>query len=201
MKRRILSLTNILGAVAALASPAGAQGDAPPPVWSDRGVFVFGGLLLDFQRGSARFGPFAYDLTNCSDTEYYCAKSEPVTLVLPRWCESKIEVGRTWTHEGIETSVVGKIEAPPAHLSVPGRVLYVLRSNASPNTAYLYNDGSGSVSAILYDSVKPLDLSWLPEGETAKFDLISGSPERQRLLKSLLTLDKFGPCAPQRRGG
>jgi hypothetical protein len=175
---------------------AGLSAAAAPP-WSERGVFVFGWLVLDFQRGieAQGVGPRA-GLANCSTDTLYCAAGDIVRVVLPKDC-SDIKSGR-WSQAGIETEVLGKFDDPqavahPLHAYGTG-TLYLLGSSARPDVVYEYDPGIGVRG--LYYSYAGEDI--VAAARAAGWDALRKKENRGLLYSSLITLDPFGACIGNR---
>lgn len=173
----------------ALAAAAPSLADAPMR-WSDRGVFVFGKVSMDFRHERITDGGQAFRLTDCSNSEFFCARSDMLSVVLPRNCKPNLSVGDAWKLEGITTRVVG-VTAEPAtgHLAVRGRSLYFLSTDQRPRVTFVYaNDGRG-VLHILYDPTIPLAANRDTRNPAA----------RTGEVQPLVTMDTFGGCDIPRR--
>ena len=177
----------LLAAIAV--APAFAADTAPPP-WSERGVFVFGYVGLDFKYGLEDWVPlFPYSLTNCSTKTYYCASAYIVHIVLPRTC-SELKVGDSWTVGGITTIVLAEVHNPSSDLGIHAygpATVQLLGSPAFPHTVYEYW-GQGGVRVIYYDFLSDL----VAMAGTAKFR----ENLKPHTAHGLITRDLFGPCAP-----
>lgn len=188
MRKLIFSAT-LIGSLSIFAAAA-AQTNSK---WSDRGVFVFGNLSLDFEKGQIRRGWKTGPLENCSDASYYCARSEFLTVVLPKKCSADLRVGDAWKVAGVETRVVGTIDEPVGHLGTPGGVLYVLQTSGNPRVALIYRRSSGVLS-LLSDPNKDLDLSWTKPRGRGDYGEITASPYWRGVYGALVTFDAFGGC-------
>lgn len=185
------SLGAAVGALIVFA--AGSAESRQPSSWSERGVFVFGELSLDFRYGwvapSSTGGRAA--LEDCSTAEYFCAHSELVDVSLPKACPST-EDWRPGTRVGGETEVWGVLPAPPGHHSTEGRRWFVLGTASRPWIAYIYDPESG-VLQILADLLRRHDLRALAaQGAIENGGPAGAAPEFRR--HYLTTFDSFGGC-------
>lgn len=156
--------------------------------WSERGVFVFGALVLDFHRGRYSAGPIKGRLFNCSNGSFFCMNStksslENLTfqLVLPRSCEKirRSKPGDVWLLGHVRTEILG------IEVSEVDKTLY-LGDPRFPHVAYIYSLADGVKKIIRtyrgVDWVKRLKSGKVDEAEIGK----SGS--------ELKTFDPFGKC-------
>ena len=163
---------------------------------TDRGVFVFGPLLLDFRENREVLLQTAR-LANCSTERFFCVDGGVVNFVLPREC-GPIAVGDTWRSGGLETTVIGRttIRNPHyPHLSEPG---FYVHTNVEPTAVFLYVPSAG-VRRIFYDLRGRTDfVSRARNGTLDAFFLEAiRDPLRQHLVMSRITLDTLAEC---RRG-
>jgi hypothetical protein len=188
-------LLGLLGAVAAASAPAFNEG-------SDRGVFVYGTLVLDFRQRQEVMGR-SHRLSNCSTETSYCADGELFNIVLPRFCaDLRAEPGAVWRLGSLATTVIGRDQAEPAH-AYPGTryALYYLQTNVRPDVVYAYSPERG-VIRIYYDTRSehaPADAvdfaAMARDGRLAAFTReIAGDARREHLALHLLTLDQFAAC-------
>jgi len=170
--------------IAALAATLSAS--APPNSWSPRGVFAFADLILDFQRGIEKRGPFLAPLKDCSDPEKFCASGSIVRVVLPRSCN--ISVGQTWSTGGISTHVIArKVEEPSLHsVNEPA---YYLSTDTADNVIYEYKPSVG-IYAIYHDPLDKIKLTSLARNN--KLDELQRDHPNYYL--PLNTFDGFGQC-------
>src|SRR3712207_3678008 len=78
-RRRLVNLMMIFATTVAALQP-------PLNPGTDRGVFVFGTLTLDFRERAEVYGRRS-SLRNCSTEAVYCVDGEMFNIVLPRRCE------------------------------------------------------------------------------------------------------------------
>jgi hypothetical protein len=169
--------------------------------WSKRGVFVFGDIVLDFDRKVEKFGPSLSTLTDCSSDEYFCARAEIVRIVLPKACirAGKLKVGHTWTHDGVVTKVVAIQRDDPLsniHVITSGEVLY-LADPRRKNVVYEYDHARG-VTAIYFDLLDELDLIRLAVTTRLQDEVAMGRLNSYKLFFGRTTLDPFGLCLQER---
>ena len=189
------AVSGLLAAV--LAVPALAADTEPPP-WSERGVFVFGYLTIDFQRHTAVTVPdrsigFYYGLVNCSNETFYCVKSQHVDLVLPKIC-APMKVGDTFSLAGITTTVLAEVPNARAHIGLHSQgpqKQYLLGDDSKPDTVYVYWGQDGVVEI-------DMGLGWNLV-ERARHGEPLSDEQHKYTGNGLLTLDAFGPCAPPAR--
>lgn len=154
-------------------------------VWSDRGVFVFGGIVFDIRYGHLRYGPVGELIEDCSNDDFYCLRTPTFELALPRRCRP-VAVGDLWQ--------VGDVEI---------RVLYHDTSGIMPRT-FLGNPDRKSV-VYLYERNSVLAIFWDPLGEDLVAMASDGSLERwlrnsvtvsrrAQIDHQLITYDAFGQC-------
>jgi hypothetical protein len=193
----MLSLA-FLAAVAVTTAPAFNQGN-------DRGVFVYGHVVLDFQRQEEVMGR-SHRLRNCSTETQYCADGELFNIVLPRFCaDVRAEPGAVWRIGDLATTVIGQDQIDVPHAPPGTRYSqYYLQTNARPDVVYAYSPQRG-VIRIYYDprsEFAPADAvnfaAMARDGRLAAFRReINGDPQREHLALPLLTLDQFGACLPE----
>lgn len=154
------------------------------PAWSERGVFVFGDLVFDFQKQLEVYGPVVTTLVNCSDETYFCAYASYLHIVLPRKCP-EFKVGQSWSHAGIKTVVLSVHQEGQETIHTFVRNIVLLGSSGFPGVVYEYTRDIG-VTGIYVDS---------------SFDLVAAAlsggllPDRiQGAFQNLVTLDHFGQC-------
>lgn len=165
-----------------------------PPPWSERGVFVFGRITLDFWKRMELFaGPTG--LENCSTSKFYCAEAYITHIALPRGCEGAdhAQVGTTWRVGDVRTTVLRIFDEPrtPLDPHIPmgsGHVL-LLGDSQYPNTVYEYDTGMG-VKGIFFDAANKVNFVQLAQ---ANSDLSSYRDLDHYY--GLQTFDPFGSCA------
>lgn len=153
--------------------------------WSQRGLFALGDLVFDFHRELWLYGPVASQLTDCSNAAFYCAKSDFMSVVLPRQCPSPM-IGTTWRHAGLSTTVIAvelRNQPPP----LPPRDVYLLVDADHNNVLYEYDPPIG-IAAIYFDFKKQVDL------RTAATTGNVQQVRRQGLYFPITTPDPFGAC-------
>lgn len=165
--------------------------------WSKRGVFVFGAIVLDFERRVEAFGPIVSTLTDCSSGVYFCARAEIVRIVLPKACvgAGKLKVGHTWMHDGIVTKVIAIQRVDPLwniHLITSGEVLY-LGDPRRKNVIFEY-DHSRGVTAVYYDDLGEVDLIHLAATSKLQDKAALAHLGLNRIMYKRTTLDPFGMC-------
>jgi hypothetical protein len=162
--------------------------------WS-RGVFVFGDVLFDFGRGLFRAGVFRSTLEDCSDAQFFCARSDHASVVAPRFCED-LSIGSGWSLAGVTTRVIDQVEKPLGHLGVPGAQWYILWSDTTPQTAFVYSESWG-VQALLFDPNMQMDFRGMAEnGELGDFvtKAARGDGTARAFYMPLVTSDAFAGC-------
>lgn len=170
--------------------------------WSPRGVFVFGTIVLDFERELEVFGPIRSRLVDCSTDEFFCATGRIVRLVVPRSCEAarSIKVGDWWLVRGVKTEVVARFDEQQAsdlHPAGSGTV-FVMGSKEAPHTVYEYDPSIG-IRAIYFDSEQKRDLIAMATkvGNLSEVLRKEGAAFAW-LYHPRLTLDPFGVCRTRR---
>jgi hypothetical protein len=175
-------------------SPSAADPNPPIPTWSSRDVFVFGRALVDFRAGIELLDRNGHELNNCSNREFYCAKSQNIHLVLPKRC-AMVLPNASWSIAGVTTRVlfvdrskIANIEA----MSLLPSTIYVIGSDQQPSIVYLYTREHG-VQSIYYDGATRRNLVRMAEsgGIQALSDQL-GSLQNYRY--PLVTVDPFGLC-------
>jgi hypothetical protein len=170
---------------------------------TDRGVFVYGTLVLDFQTRHEVMGG-SHRLVNCSTETMYCADGELFNIVLPRFCaDLDLRPGTIWRQGDLETRVIGGGEAITMAHAYPGTryTNYYLQTNVRPDIVFEYSRERG-VTTVYYDSrsehvpAEAVDFAALArEGRLGVFRReIVGDPRREHLALPLITLDQFGTC-------
>ena len=160
--------------------------------WSERGVFVFGDLVLDFRKHTEQIYPFASVLTDCSTQKYYCAKGNIVQIVLPKQCSDFIS-SPTWSVRDV--SIVKLHEENEVedmiHPSGSGHLVF-LGTPSRPAVVYEYDPAAG-VRAIYYDPENKINFVAMAEqGKLTSYR--QGMRRGNDTFYPLLTLDKFGAC-------
>lgn len=166
-----------------------AAAEPAAPLWSARGLFTFGPLVIDFWSGYENDGgPLGRRLVNCSTEEFYCAQARIVNVALPRSCPAEPTAGTVWRVGSVETEVLGEQRYPlSSHL--PTRSFY-LGSESNPHIVYEWVR-SGGVRAIIWDPLNRLDLVQMARsGELPVFRQNAGA----RYVLPLETFDAFGYC-------
>jgi hypothetical protein len=168
--------------------------DVAPPAWSERGVFVFDGVVLDFWKDVEVFGPTVVRPVNCSTPDFYCVRGNIVNLVLPRECRD-IKVGDEWSIGENRTTVLDEEPVPDPSFGLHPRGstrVFFLGGLRRPHVVYRYDRAQG-VNAILYDpAINFVDIArtnqiWQYE-QQAKL-------QRQPYFFALISLDFFGRCS------
>ena len=183
------SLPKLLAILALVPTAALAQ---PNPGWSERGVFVFGRTVLDFQLERAVVGPKFVFLRDCSTAEFYCAGGA-LQLVLPRSCET-FRRQSAWSLDGATTRRLyedGGEEAGRKSSHITARPIHLLGDAAQPYRVYLYSEGG--VFALYEDASRRLDLVALAARGDVEA-LAAATPWRDQLYQQLITFDPMGPC-------
>lgn len=189
-----MSLNAILYVAIALSAPLNDS--------TDRGVFVYGGLLLDFMRGIERGARF-HSLKNCSTEEFYCVDGNYFNVVIPRSCaDFKPEIGMTWRLGKLETTLIGKANdsnVPNYHRMPTGPLYgtYYLVTNEQPDVVLAYSPRRGVTT--LFRDVRREDaidfLALARSGELAAFAREAwNNPLRGRLILNLATMDTLAEC-------
>jgi len=154
--------------------------------WSERGVFAFGDLILDFRRNMERRGPFVAPLADCSERGLLCARGGIVRIVLPKTCG--IKVGQVWTAGDIQTRVLFKTNYTPGPHNV-NEETYYLASNGVKNVLYEYKPSVG-VFGIYHDPLDSVDFIAMANVST----LNNIRREKPHYYLPLNTFDGFGAC-------
>lgn len=181
----ILSALWFLAGLVILTSIRSVSGGEPPR-FSDRGIFVFGELMLDFEFQVEVLGRRA-KLTNCSTQNYYCARAYYVHVALPRRCEP-LMVGKRWVAEEVQTEVLAAYEEKQIAPMAPenAQQAYLLGSAKFPDTVYEYTASHG-VTGMYFGG--GIDLA-----KFARAGTLTDEKWRKYYLP-LLTLDDFGKCS------
>lgn len=170
--------------------------------WSDRGVFVFGSLLLDFKKRIAAYGIQSSELSDCSQGSYYCASSEIVRIVIPRNCKDlhALKAGMIFESNGIRTQVLSVrkdlSDVQKIHPVGTGTIAY-LGNTQFPFIVYKYDPVLG-VRSVYLDIFKRINFV-----EMARDEDLLAALERRHLRpdlyeNELITLDRFGSCVQAR---
>lgn len=171
-------------------SPALSQSNDRPP-WSERGVFVAGSYVLDFQRHVEVSDGRRGSLENCSTAELYCASGLDWRVAFPRACVS-MRVGDRWEREGVATVVLG-VE----------RETYVWRvwlaQPERPRLIFEYQPEEGIVGALEVDA-DGARVAAAREGRLRGLIRLTRAYTQYHRLR---TLDPMGRCQgpPQDRAG
>ncbi len=169
-----------------LAGGLGAATAAPPRNphgWSERGLFVFGDIVFDFWERKWRMGPFAHALDDCSNAEFYCARTEAMPVTVPKTCR-KIRVGDEWATEGVVTRVIAEVKQE----GEPARTFYYLATPGRGDFVYAYHEREG-ILRVYYDETRKMNFVQLARKEGALREL--------RVLefsRVLTTFEAFGGC-------
>jgi len=177
-------IASVIALAALLAQPA-----IGVPSWSDRGIFAFDGLLIDFQRTVERGStPFGAPLVNCSTEALFCAQGHHIRVVFPRSCGAW-PVGTSWAHMGVRTEVLAQYEEPlhPHRIGSGQRLL--LGHTDQPYIVFEYDLDAGIVS-VWYDPTERTDFVSMAIAETL-FEAPLEWPQRHM---GLLSVDPFGRC-------
>ena len=182
----------VLALVLTLAGSAGraaASGASEPFAWSDRGMFVFSYVVLDFQAGEELqgVGPHITRLVNCSTAEFYCAYADLTHIVLPRKC-SGLNGDGPWSVNGVTTNVLYRGEDVGARHGA-NRIL-LLGDPKFPKVVYEYDPDRG-VLGFYFSQFDGADLVKLASGGPAGL----AKYRNRDTYFGLVTLDRFGMCA------
>ena len=181
-------------------SPLAAQ-SSPPAGWSERGVFVYGAMLVDFKANVERGASLGdWSLVDCSDEAFYCARGRVFTVALPRDCQ-RWRVGDVWTHNSVTTSVLAaedRYDLESLYMHAAPKVLrpdriYLLGHSAEPHRVFVYSQLAG-ITEVFYDlrGAGGVDLA-----KIAKEDGLAGLrriDSTRRVQAARLTLDAAGNC-------
>lgn len=187
----------ILGTLALVIASAASAGEAaarPPAGWSERGVFGFRDVGLDFQRQIERFAGTSTPLTDCSDAGAYCARGAIVNIVLPRYC-SGLEGAAGWSRANVRTDVLWSgDELQPVERYGSGRLL-LLGNAQQPEIVYEYDPEFG-VRGFFYDPTGRTDfVAMARRGEIGAYGKrLATEANPPRTYFGLATLDPFGKC-------
>jgi hypothetical protein len=186
-KQELLALCCVIFSTGTLAA------DLAPPAWSERGVFVFDGVVLDFWKNVEVFGPNVVRPANCSTRDFYCVRGNIVNLVLPRECRD-IKVGDEWSVGENRTTVLDEEPVPAPlfglHSRGSSRVFY-LGDLRRPHVVYRYDRAQG-VNAIFYDPA--IDFVEIARANRIWQYEQQAQLRRQPYLFPLVSLDFFGRC-------
>lgn len=166
------------------------SGLAPPSIASmrrDQGnVFVFGAIVLDFDKKIERYAGRDSTLVDCSNEQYFCAYGWLLHVVLPKRC-AEFSAGRRWAHAGMTTEVLSSyLSAGAAGVhSFASETVYLLGNPKFRDVVYEYRVGSG-VTAI-YDGPTLDRLAVAKSGNMR-------SSDAHGTYHGLLTLDAFARC-------
>ena len=163
---------------------------------TDRGVFVYGHLVLDFQQESEVMG-LGHRLRNCSTNVHFCADGELFNIVLPKVC-GEVRPDTVWRSGNLVTSVLGKRlgwQHLVARPRVPIDEVYYVHTNERPEIVYAYSP-MGGVLWVYYDPRGQVDFV-----EVAREDrldelqtVLMEDASREHMVLGLLTLDTFAEC-------
>jgi hypothetical protein len=169
---------------------------SPAPKWSERGVFVFGYLVVDFQIPEERYYQYrSARIQNCSNEEFYCISGGWVfQLALPKKC-GPIHVGDSWGVGDISVSVLStKVEGSDLdiHRTI-SKTTYWVGSERRSNTVYRYDPRLG-VIAVMHDPAREVDLVGMAKkGDLPDISTLS-RPGSSAVYFPLTTFDLFGQC-------
>lgn len=165
--------------------------------WSERGVFVFGSLPIDFEAGYLRFGRGLVEVKDCSTDDYYCMSSSQLSVVLPRKC-SQWEGTDVVASHAVTTMTVLKSENSSANQiarnKLNGEVRLLLTEGGNP-FLFLYDRTLGVKSIFRWTATEPtLEKigSYLGEEPFKKLQQMIRSNEIE--MYRLSTFDPFGQC-------
>ena len=170
----------------------------------DRGVYVYGDLLLDFVVGTERRWNDAR-LVNCSSTGQYCVDGGIVNFVVPRRCQP-VRLGDRWRSGALETEVIGLARlVPNAHaraLGMPAASAFYIRTNQRPDVVMLYAPGYG-VLRIFHDVRGETDFAALARSGALDgfYEEAIRDPTRQHMAADLRTFDSLAECDRRERLG
>ena len=113
-----------------------------PNSWSARGLHVFDGYEFDFWRGELRTDFFVSELVNCTDSKYYCLKSDIMNVSIPRKCSDLNQKG--WKHAGNEMVVISYKKSAMSYneASVGGYIIY---EKSKPEIIFSYRTGINAI--------------------------------------------------------
>lgn len=174
----------------------------PISAWSDRGVFVFGGLVFDFLYDRYQGGPWGGPISDCSNATYFCMTSRPFNLAVPRYCSTLlagVKAGDIWRAGPVQTEVL-HVDISE---TVPRFTTLYLGSKTAPGLVYQYETDRG-VTMIFYDDPGPgtwnsdtgIDFVAIARAGGMKQWAYGASLDRTKAnrMKGLITLDRFGEC-------
>lgn len=196
VKSVALSMLGKLALMIASSVSAGEAAAPSPTGWSERGVFGFGDVALDFQLQRERFAGTSAPLTDCSDAGAYCARGAIVNIVLPRHC-SGLEGAAGWSRVNVRTDVLWSgEELQPVERYGSGRLL-LLGNARQPEIVYEYDPKLG-VRGFFYDPTGRTDFVAMARngGIDAYRKRLATEANPPRTYFGLATLDPFGKCLP-----
>gem|GEM_PF-4652742 len=168
-------------------------------------MFVFGSLSFDFLYGTYHAPLIHGEIEDCSNGQYFCIKSKPFNLALPRSCEiiARAKRGDVWSLGSVRNKVlhIQKDPLPPLHGGGSGTTIYIGNSDA-PDLLYEYDPAYG-VTTIHWDQGRArfntavdVDLTALARrGEIMAWAERAGTdPTRRSKPYSRVTQDPFGKC-------
>lgn len=164
-----------------------------PNKWSDRGVFVFGPLLIDFaaNKGTEVLqGSYRYQIVDCSNASFYCASGHYVKIALPKVCQQEVRTGTVWAVGNVTTTVLYRGRSSPPIEKVITET-FLLGSKNTPNVVWTYRNDAG-VTGLYIDSSNKTDLVSVAL-EKGVDGLNNGLHKTHRFYERL-TSDAFGSC-------
>lgn len=172
------------------------------PAWEGAGVYAFGALLLDLNRGQEGWVPGrTTPLFDCSTEQLYCLTARrgsalgEVAFVLPRTSCASFRVGESWRSGEVQTSVLARVE--PSSEPIENALDYHRRQ-----TATLYYLGDASNPQVVYEYTSADGIVAVYHGLTTHPELVeevrrglnpATLPPQHRGGRS--TFDRLAPCA------
>lgn len=172
-------------AFAALVVPVAFATAAPrnPEGWSERGLFVLGDIVFDFWERKWRMGPFTHSLDDCSNSEFYCARTGVMPVTVPKTCR-RTNVGDEWATGGVVARVVAQVNLE----GEPARTFYYLATPGRTDFVYEYHEREG-LTRVFYDETGKVNFVQLAQGSAALREL-----QFLRYSRLLITFETFGGC-------
>lgn len=157
----------------------------------DRGVHVFGDLLLDYRLKLEVGGYRDESLVDCSTSVMFCSRGDMATFVVPRSCEAAkaAKPGDVWRAGELRTVVLGRRDVPLSPHDIPGPRL-LLGSADRPYAVYEYAYDRG-ITAMYADLAKRQDLVVVARGAVGeKINTV------RDVYKARWSLDTLAACSP-----
>jgi hypothetical protein len=160
-----------------------------PNSWSARGLHVFSGHEFDFWRGELRSNIDVYELKNCTDEDFYCLKSDRMSLSVPKKCDKISNAG--WKHKNNEMVVISHKNHNRTNNPID-RAAYVLYEKSHPDVIFSYK---GRIDAIMSREFGSADLLKHFSQPNMDFDKALDSWRGSgTMISRSMSSETLGPC-------